>query len=53
MKNNSTDLRGFLLMLQSESELVHVKRDINAEYEIAAVVTARLDRKQAEYSLRR
>lgn len=46
MKNNSTDLRGFLLMLQSENELVHVKRDVNAEYEIAAV-TARLDGKQA------
>lgn len=45
MKNNSTDLRGFLLMLQSENELVQVKRDVNAEYEIAAV-TARLDGKQ-------
>ncbi|MDP8889156.1 MAG: UbiD family decarboxylase [Thermoproteota archaeon] len=33
-------------MLQSENELVRVKRDVNAEYEIAAV-TARLDRKQA------
>jgi 2,5-furandicarboxylate decarboxylase 1 len=46
MKNNSTDLRGFLLMLQSENELVRVKRDVNAEYEIAAV-TARVDGKQA------
>jgi 2,5-furandicarboxylate decarboxylase 1 len=46
MKNNSIDLRGFLLMLQSENELVRVKRDVNAQYEIAAV-TARLDSKQA------
>src|SRR5918994_6718371 len=46
MKDNSIDLRGFLLMLQSENELVCVKRDVNAEYEIAAV-TARLDSKQA------
>ena len=37
-------------MLQNENELVHVKRDVNPEYEIAAV-TARLDGKQ--YSLRR
>lgn len=33
-------------MLQNENELVHVKRDVNPEYEIAAV-TARLDGKQA------
>lgn len=46
MKNSSTDLRGFLLMLQNENELVHIKRDINAEYEIAAI-TARLDGKHA------
>lgn len=46
MKDNSTDLRGFLLMLQSDNELVRVKRDVNAEYEIAAV-SARLDGKQA------
>src|ERR671914_1288475 len=46
MKNNSTDFRSFLLMLQSENELVRIKRDVNAEYEIAAV-TARLDGKQA------
>jgi 3-polyprenyl-4-hydroxybenzoate decarboxylase len=31
-------------MLQSENELVRVKRDVNAEYEIAAV-TGRLDGK--------
>jgi UbiD family decarboxylase len=46
MKNNSTDLRGFLSMLQTENELVHVKRDVNTEYEIAAVTT-RLDGKKA------
>jgi UbiD family decarboxylase len=33
-------------MLQSDNELVRVKRDVNAEYEIAAV-SARLDGKQA------
>jgi UbiD family decarboxylase len=46
MKNNSADLRGFLSTLQSDNELVCVKRDVNAEYEIAAV-SARLDGKQA------
>ncbi|MGH9989352.1 MAG: UbiD family decarboxylase, partial [Nitrososphaera sp.] len=46
MKKSSTDFRSFLLMLQNENELVHVKRDVNPEYEIAAV-TARLDGKQA------
>ena len=46
MENDSTDFRSFLLMLQSENELVRIKRDVNAEYEIAAV-TARLDGKQA------
>lgn len=46
MKNNSADLRSFLLMLEAQNELVHVKRDVDAEYEIAAVA-ARLDRKQA------
>jgi 2,5-furandicarboxylate decarboxylase 1 len=46
MKNNSADLRGFLSTLQSDNELVRVKRDVNAEYEIAAV-SARLDGKQA------
>jgi 2,5-furandicarboxylate decarboxylase 1 len=46
MKKSSTDFRSFLLMLQNENDLVHVKRDVNPEYEIAAV-TARLDGKQA------
>jgi UbiD family decarboxylase len=46
MKNNSADLRSFLLTLQSNNELVSVKRHVNTEYEIAAV-SARLDGKQA------
>jgi 2,5-furandicarboxylate decarboxylase 1 len=46
MKDSSTDFRSFLLLLQSESELVRVKRDVNAEYELA-IVTAKLDGKQA------
>jgi UbiD family decarboxylase len=46
MKNNSTDLRSFLLTLQSNNELVSVKRHVNTEYEIAAV-SARLDGKEA------
>ena len=45
MKNNSADLRSFLLTLQNDNELVSVKRDVNTEYEIAAV-SARLDGKQ-------
>ena len=46
MKDSSTDLRSFLLLLQSEGELVHVKRAVDSEYELAAV-TAKLDNKQA------
>jgi 2,5-furandicarboxylate decarboxylase 1 len=46
MKDSSTDFRSFLLLLQKESELVRVKRDVNAQYELA-VVTAKLDGKQA------
>ena len=46
MKESSTDFRSFLMLLKNESELVHVKRDVNAEYELA-VVTAKLDGKQA------
>ena len=46
MKKNSNDFRGFMTMLENENELVHVKREVNAEYEIAAV-TAKLDGKQA------
>ena len=46
MKNNSADLRTFLLTLQSDNELISIKRDVNTEYEIAAVST-RSDGKQA------
>ncbi len=42
MKNNSADLRSFLFMLQNQNDLVRVSRDVNTEYE-AAAVTARLD----------
>src|SRR5918997_3406253 len=45
MKNNSADLRSFLLTLQIDKELVSVKGDVNTEYDIAAV-SARLDGKQ-------
>jgi 3-polyprenyl-4-hydroxybenzoate decarboxylase len=45
MKNNSADLRSFLLTLQIDNELVTVKGDVNTEYDIAAV-SARLDGKQ-------
>src|SRR5688572_11041008 len=46
MKNNSTDFRGYLSLLQDEGELVRVKQDVSAEFELAAV-TAKLDGKQA------
>jgi 2,5-furandicarboxylate decarboxylase 1 len=46
MNKDSADFRSFLWKLQSENELVRIKRDVNAEYELAAV-TARLDGKQA------
>ena len=46
MNKNNADFRSFLWKLQSENELVRIKRDVNAEYELAAV-TARLDGKQA------
>jgi 2,5-furandicarboxylate decarboxylase 1 len=46
MKNNSNDFRGFMMMLENEGELVHVKKEVNAKYEIAAV-TAKFDGKQA------
>ena len=46
MKDSSTDFRSFLLLLQSEGELVRVKRDVDAEFELA-VVAAKLDGKQA------
>jgi 2,5-furandicarboxylate decarboxylase 1 len=46
MKNNSNDFRSFMMMLENENELVHVKREVNAEYEIAAV-TAKMDGRKA------
>jgi UbiD family decarboxylase len=46
MKGNSVDFRSYLSLLQSEGELARVKRDISAEFELAAV-TAKLDGKQA------
>ena len=36
MKKSSKDFREFMMMLEKENELVHVKREVNAEYEIAA-----------------
>lgn len=44
--NNNPDLRTFLSLLEVEHELVHVKRDVNPEFEIAAVAS-KLDGKQA------
>jgi 2,5-furandicarboxylate decarboxylase 1 len=46
MKNNSNDFRGFMAMLENENELVHVKKEVDAKYEIAAI-TAKLEGKQA------
>jgi UbiD family decarboxylase len=46
MKGNSVDFRSYLSLLQSEDELVRVKQDVSAEFELAAV-TAKLDGKQA------
>ncbi len=46
MKSNNADFRGFLSLLQGEGELVRVKHDVSAEFELAAV-TAKLDGKQA------
>lgn len=46
MKGDSADFRSFLSLLEAEGELVHVKHDVNPEFELAAV-TAKLDGKQA------
>ncbi len=46
MKKNSSDFRDFMTLLENENELVRVKREVSAEYEIAAV-TAKLDGKEA------
>ena len=45
MKNNSRFAQ-FFIDASSDNELVSVRRDVNTEYEIAAV-SARLDGKQA------
>jgi 2,5-furandicarboxylate decarboxylase 1 len=42
----NNDFRGYMSLLQSEGELVRVKQDVSAEFELAAV-TAKLDGKQA------
>jgi UbiD family decarboxylase len=44
--NNTVDLRSYLSLLDKEKELVHVKRQVSAEYELAAVVS-KLDGKEA------
>ncbi len=46
MRGNNPDFRSFLSLLQQEDELVRVKQDVSAEFELAAV-TAKLDGKQA------
>jgi len=46
MKSNNPDFRSFLSLLEGERELVRVKKDVGAEYELAGVA-ARLDGKQA------
>ncbi|MGH9992751.1 MAG: UbiD family decarboxylase [Nitrososphaera sp.] len=48
-KNNdgsSTDFRGFLSLLDREKELVRVRKDVSAKFELAAL-TAKLDGRQA------
>ena len=44
--NNNSDLRGFLSVLEGEGELVRIKRDVSAQFELAAI-TAKVDGKQA------
>src|SRR5437867_9527347 len=46
MKGNNVDFRSFLSLLQGEGELVRVKQDVSAEFEVAAV-TAKMDGKEA------
>ena len=46
MRGNNPDFRSFLSLLQQEDELVRIKQDVSAEFELAAV-TAKLDGKQA------
>jgi len=44
--NNVVDFRSFLSLLEQEGELVRVKKDVSAEFELAAL-TAKMDGKQA------
>lgn len=46
VKGNSADFRSYLSLLQSDGELVRVKQDVSAEFEMAAI-TAKLDGRQA------
>jgi UbiD family decarboxylase len=45
MNTTNVDFRSFLLLLQNEGELVHVNKNVDSDYELAAV-TAKLDGKQ-------
>ena len=44
--NNNVDLRSYLALLEKEEELLHVKRQVSPEYELAAVVS-KLDSREA------
>jgi UbiD family decarboxylase len=44
--SNSVDLRSYLAVLEKEKELVHVKKQVNPKYELAAV-TSKLDSREA------
>lgn len=44
--SNSVDLRSYLAVLEKEQELVRVKKQVSAKYELAAVVS-KLDSKEA------
>lgn len=46
MNDTRADFRSFLLALENKGELARVRRDVNSEFELAAV-TAKLDGKQA------
>jgi 2,5-furandicarboxylate decarboxylase 1 len=46
LKGNNPDFRSFLSLLQREGELIHIKQDVRAEFELAAV-TCKMDGKQA------
>jgi UbiD family decarboxylase len=46
VKSDKLDFRSFLSLLEGENELIHVNKQVNAEFELAAVA-AKLDGKQA------